>query len=436
MALNRLDEVRDRLRKRWNRGIYLTDATPTLDTAFAPGADVTPTDTTDGAIFPLRESTGTISARALREHYEQIRTIAAEYRAANHSTDTDTAAGAGSKDTLEVEWTPREDRHLGSNLIPTALHFPTVDALARFLGRPAIAQLKAYRKNASHLLAELPHLHAWITTHPMELTRITDTVDRLIAVTHWMQKTPRPGIYIRQIPVDGIDTKFVEQNRTILTQWWDILLPPDTLDGTRATGTRPTTTGSINRFAQRYGFRTVPVTLRFRLLDPKKTIAGFTDLTVPVEELAASPPPNVHIAFVVENEISALAFPPVTGGIVICGGGYSVAALAHVPWLKDIRLYYWGDIDTHGFAILNRLRSHLPDVHSFLMDRDTLTAHSSRWSRETTPSQADLPHLTQPERQLYDDLRHNHLAPGVRLEQERIDYSRVITTVKKIISLY
>ncbi|NOR71388.1 MAG: hypothetical protein GQ532_17115, partial [Methylomarinum sp.] len=33
---------------------------------------------------------------------------------------------------------------------------------------------------------------------------------------------------------------------------------------------------------------------------------------------------------------------------------------------------YWGDLDTHGFAILSRLRHYYPQVKSILMDEKTL----------------------------------------------------------------
>ena len=31
-------------------------------------------------------------------------------------------------------------------------------------------------------------------------------------------------------------------------------------------------------------------------------------------------------------------------------------------WLATLDLVYWGDLDTHGFAIMNRLRSRLKDL--------------------------------------------------------------------------
>ena len=49
-----------------------------------------------------------------------------------------------------------------------------------------------------------------------------------------------------------------------------------------------------------------------------------------------------------------------------------------------------GDIDTHGFAILDRLRAWLPQTRSVLMDRDTLLAHRDRWVTEDRPAKSAL----------------------------------------------
>ena len=85
-------------------------------------------------------------------------------------------------------------------------------------------------------------------------------------------------------------------------------------------------------------------------------------------------------------------------------------------------MYYWGDIDTHGFAILDQLRGQFAHVDSLLMDRATLNAHIAIWGVEDKPSLADLPRLTPDERALYDDLRDNRIRKGLRLEQEHIGF--------------
>ncbi|MGQ0845264.1 MAG: Wadjet anti-phage system protein JetD domain-containing protein [Sporichthyaceae bacterium] len=82
-----------------------------------------------------------------------------------------------------------------------------------------------------------------------------------------------------------------------------------------------------------------------------------------------------------------------------------------------------GDLDTHGFAILDRLRAHLPQTTSFLMDRRTLLAHRERWGAEDRPTAARLTRLTAEEHDLYADLVADRLGDRVRLEQERIDWA-------------
>ncbi len=66
--------------------------------------------------------------------------------------------------------------------------------------------------------------------------------------------------------------------------------------------------------------------------------------------------------------MTGLAFDDMPGTVVFMALGYSVDLLAHVPWTSTARCLYWGDIDTHGFAILQRARACFPRLESVLMD--------------------------------------------------------------------
>jgi hypothetical protein len=103
------------------------------------------------------------------------------------------------------------------------------------------------------------------------------------------------------------------------------------------------------------------------------------------------------------------------------GLGYGVDVLGKIPWLNRARCIYWGDIDTHGFAILNRARSYLPGLETVLMDEATLLSHKELWvqEKEQHPS-TELPLLTETELKLFQLLKNNALGQQVRLEQERI----------------
>jgi hypothetical protein len=130
--------------------------------------------------------------------------------------------------------------------------------------------------------------------------------------------------------------------------------------------------------------------------------------------------------------VTYLAFPLAGDAIALFGDGYAVNVLASLDWLGSLDLTYWGDLDTHGFAILNRLRSRFPQARSMLMDRGTLLAHRSQWVTEATPTKAALGLLEPEEQGLYQDLVDGMFGQAVRLEQERVSFGsleRALSTI-------
>ena len=191
---------------------------------------------------------------------------------------------------------------------------------------------------------------------------------------------------------------------------------------------------SDHGYDRRFGLLYDEPLTRFRFPDPQFASArGVSEATVPLSQFAVHAP-SCERVFVTENKISFLTLPECNGSLVVFGGGYAIDRLGNVPWLADKQLYYWGDIDTHGFAILSRLRAHWPHARSFLMDRDTLMAHRELWTDELEEQRCfhDLLGLVADERALYDDLRCDRYAVRVRLEQERIVYARVCEAMASI----
>ena len=148
------------------------------------------------------------------------------------------------------------------------------------------------------------------------------------------------------------------------------------------------------------------------------------DLTLDAESFARLDP-AVSNVFITENEINFLALPDVPNSLAVFGAGYGFDQIANVAWLSRCRVFYWGDIDTHGFAILNQLRASVPHAESFLMDRETLLAFSAQWGTEEQPALSELPRLNAREQSLFDDLRNNAIVNNLRLEQERIGFRYV-----------
>ena len=333
----------------------------------------------------------------------------------------------------------REFRHrvLGVNAVPDEVWVDTLDDALALIGKHKEAKRFAglVQGTREHYSALWPAVLPWLERRPLNALALVDAWPRLLAVVAWLQAHPRPAIYLRQVDLSGVDSKFIEANRGVLSELLDLALPAQAIDCSAS---------GVSQFCQRYGFKDKPLRIRVRVLDPRLAVlpegceqdigmtqAAFDRLDVPVLRV-----------FITENEVNFLAFPPLADSLVIFGAGYGFEVLVGARWLLDLDVYYWGDIDTHGFAILDQLRAQLPHVQSLLMDRDTLMAHVGQWGDEAQPVLRDLPRLTVAESALFDALRDRHLhadplgakqsSAGVRLEQERIGFEWVKAALAKL----
>ncbi len=322
---------------------------------------------------------------------------------------------------VRLDWREWNHRVQGTQRLPSAAWVDTMpDALA-MLGKVRLAE--RFQQLWQQTQATQPALLPWLLKRPLHALELSDRWSRLLAVVAWLQAHPRPGVYLRQVGIPGVDTKFIEANRGVLTEWLDLALPSDAID-VAATG--------FSQFNRRYGFLDKPLRIRLRLLDASLPqlpgCDGYSDITLDADSFAKLTLPLERV-FITENEINFLAFPRVEKAIVVFGAGYGWDALAHATWLNRCCVHYWGDIDTHGFAILDRLRSHFPHVVSFLMDRQTLIAHREHWAEEPEPLEQTLTRLTEGEAALHSELRSGGLQPKLRLEQERVGFQWLMNAI-------
>jgi hypothetical protein len=309
---------------------------------------------------------------------------------------------------LSVEYKVVESRQLGANRVPARVRVESFDQLCRVLGTEA--DVRAIEELRARTRAALPALLPWVSAHPIVALRNADVWDQVLDTVDWIVGHDTSRLYLRQIDVPGVDTKFVERHHRLLEQLLTVLLPSYRFDP------------QANGFAGRFRFLEKPSYTRFRVLDPDVFGTPFSEMTVRNDELAQVQP-GAATVFVVENEMTYLAFPPVPGALVVFGSGFALSGHAPLPWLQDKEIVYWGDIDTHGFDLLNRLRSRFNSVRSILMDRETLLEHRPQWVTEPSPTAHPLQDLTTEEASLYTDLIEGTYGDAVRLEQERIRFS-------------
>lgn len=291
--------------------------------------------------------------------------------------------------------------------IPARVHFERAEQVwATLAVRDDIATLDELLGASAHR----PEVGDWIRNYPLKAIQLAPEWARVILAFDWLEWNRDSGKYLRQIDTPGVDTKFVEQHRGILAAMLGV-------------------SKSAEGFVSDLGLARKPAQIRMRfdplVLGLPETI---TEGVFRTEELATINA-NPNIVLIIENEVSYLSVPIPRGAVVIWGRGYDVAELRKLPWLYHSRVLYWGDIDTHGFKILHRVRTAMPHIESVLMDRATLTTSQASWGTEPTPVADALPTLTEAEEQLYSDLVTNRFGKQVRLEQERINWDLVLTSL-------
>jgi len=310
---------------------------------------------------------------------------------------------------------------MGKQSMPVAIEFKDIESLARFLGKWQYWQL--FCSTFQMIKAKFLCLSDWLIENPASIQKYLDSWPQLLAVCRYFSLHHKPDCYLREFDIEGVDTKFVEKHKIILKKLLDIILPDSTINSQY---TKLTEHG----FEKRYGCRFEPSRIRFRLLD-KSIAADFltlNDLEIPVEQFSCLNMPDLLCdrVYITENKTNGLVFPQLKNSLVIFGLGYGISALKTVSWLKQCTVYYWGDIDTHGFAILSQLRSYFPHTKSWLMDEETLLFCKSQWGIEPVKKihQADsLPYLNKAEQKVYQRLKNNYWQQNLRLEQEKIPFS-------------
>ena len=322
-----------------------------------------------------------------------------------------------------IEWRNVKHRVLGTNEIPSAIWVDTLADALGLIGKCRAGDQFSALVKLTH--DRQPELVPWLARRPLRALDLTDDWSQLLATVAWLLQHPRPAIYLRQIDLPGIHTKWIEGHRGVLAELLDLVLPETAIDATYK---------GVGGFCRRYGFLDKPARVRFRVLDSDiRLLPGEAeqDVTLTQDDFATLELP-ISKVFITENEINFLTFPEVSDAMVIFGAGYGFDNLATADWLQQKAIYYWGDIDTHGFAILNQLRGRLPHTVSFLMDRQTLLDHQSLWTVESQPEIANLSRLNMEEQTLYDQLCKNHWGPQVRLEQERVGFDFLINILQTL----
>lgn len=226
----------------------------------------------------------------------------------------------------------------------------------------------------------------------------------------WLNKNQDSKLYIREIPLP-VHTKFIEQNSKLIQSLTE-------------------KSDSILSFEETFGLKTKPCSVRFRSLSEKVSLpfstTNLSECQIPIkdiENLDKDFSNQIKNIFIVENEMVYLTFPKISDSICIWGHGYTVNSLNNVEWFNSKKIYYFGDLDEHGFDILSSYRRFYPNIQSFCMEKSDWNKHLQYAVVGKKLESSRIPeNLIAEEKEVFQIIRNS---TQNRIEQERISVSYI-----------
>jgi len=219
------------------------------------------------------------------------------------------------------------------------------------------------------------------------------------------------GRPLRTISLAGIDTKFFERNKTLITALLDARHD-----------------GEAGRLGLHCFLDAASEGENWLLVvDLDGGLLPFRRQRVSSTELGGMRPPGRRL-IIVENESSLDQLPSAPETVAVLGAGFDLTWTT-APWLREKTVAYWGDIDSWGLQFLATARQAVPHLTPLLMGAEVFDAHKDCAVREPVHASSKAPRgLTASERALYERLLQEERG---RLEQEFLPASLVQESVLK-----
>lgn len=319
----------------------------------------------------------------------------------------------GSGYALELETV--QSRRNGEQTSISRILFETKDDFLSFIN-----ENKSYKRfyNAielvkeSHLLSN-EKICEWSKSHLNDLQSEPENShywSDICLCAEWLNKNQDSKLYIREIPLP-VHTKFIEQNSKLIQSLTE-------------------KSDSAVSFEDTFGLKTKPCSVRFRSISEKVSLPFSTtnlrECQIPIKDfecLDKEFSDQIKNIFIVENEMVYLTFPKVPNSICIWGHGYTVNSLNNVKWFNSKKIYYFGDLDEHGFDILSSYRRFYPNIQSFCMEKSDWNKHLQYAVVGKKLESSRIPeNLIAEENEVFQIIRNS---TQNRIEQERISVSYI-----------
>lgn len=338
----------------------------------------------DPQAWPLRLAIGRPPAALFTHHTAQVREHIARWRAVTVG---------------HVQWEEVTFRSAAEPVsLPLHWQLASPEEWAQASG-DALVQLELHRLR--YLFEHVdPHFHS-VLVRQRGLWRDRKNEEVALAAALALELAPgiAAGAPLRSLALLGIDSKFIERNRGLLTALLDIRFD-----------------GQVSELGLTSFLDAADEGDHWLLVAPLSPgLLPFTQQRVRARELMSTPLPAGRI-LLIENDRCLHHLPELSDTIAVLGSGLDLAWM-RADWLSQRSLGYWGDMDTWGLHMLGCVRGLQPHLKPLLMERALFDRHAAELAVHEPVTAGPVPpdELTSQEQAFYRYLL--GLQKG-RIEQE------------------
>lgn len=131
------------------------------------------------------------------------------------------------QDDFRIETRELNHRVIGTNAIPRYAWIDSLEQAFRITGKNR--QAGQFQRIVGLCQQRNPALLEWIQEFPLKALQLESAWPELLDIIDWFRSHPLPDVYLRQIDIPGVHSKFIEQHRGTLINLLDLSLPVESI---------------------------------------------------------------------------------------------------------------------------------------------------------------------------------------------------------------
>lgn len=314
-----------------------------------------------------------------------------------------------------ISWEEWNSKKLGRQKWPSKITIETEEDFLFLVNKED--ESKIFKNQLDELIGWRKGIREFLFARPQSVMQYKLVWKNLIVVVDYLLGNDVSGLYIRSIPVP-VHTKFIEQYKSFI---FELIkhFKSDIISDDNFT------------FEQVFGLKSKQHVFNMRWLDKElatKYMQGHEVFGLSTEGLNKVNW-QINEIWLVENETNLYLLPERESTLVIFSKGHALTQLFNLPLLSSSKLFYWGDLDEHGFIMLNTFKRHYKHTLSIFMDRFTVEYHKKEILQQPEKYKTiSLEFLTSEEDYAFQKLREEN----GRIEQEKLNQEFVFNIIAKL----